>query len=708
MTLALAGSLAAPVGHAGGPDEYRTVVTPTRGAASEFDQDRSVHVVDDEALQTDQPADGPAAIAALPGVFLQRTNRGAGAPMLRSFVGPQNLILIDGVRYNQSTFRTGPNQYAALVDPLSLRSIEVVLGPSSALYGSGALGGVINYLTLDAPRQDGLAMRSLLRFASADLATESSVFVGARYGGVASSVGASIRRHDRLRTGGGHRVPLSGYLQGDWRGKVSVDLDDGWTLSGAYLGSRLHDAARVDNLGKGEVRLYDNDDHLTYWRVARGSSGWLREVQLTGSYHRLDERVDRTNCPKNAAGSVEDQAACLTLGDDIATKRRVNLDIVQTIGVQLTADVRLLDDLLRITGGAEAYVDFVQSRRADAKGPDFVWEDKDRGNFSDGSRSTMIDAFIYAEGRPIADTGTFELVLEGGARISHTGAHAPDVPGLGDVDYDHLGPSFGAGARALLFGMSNVYVSWSQGFRSPNLQETTVLGDTGNSFEVPNDGLGPERADSIEVGARLHLPWIRAGAAYFHTILSDAIVREDTTFDGASEVDGKSVVHRVNAAEAIYDGLEVSAELGPFEGVTFEGTLSWVQGDVFASDGSTEPIRREPPLSGRFGVAWHSRWEGLHVGAFVDWAAPQDRLSGGDRKDLRICQDPTEPGRTLGDDCEGTDGWASVSLRAGLAPAEGLRVEVSVHNLLDAKYRYHGSGHDAPGIDTRISVRYDL
>ena len=706
--LLLASLLQAPPARADGPDTYRTVVTPSRGAASEFDQDRSVHVVDDEALLTEQPADGPAAIAELPGVFLQRTHRGAGAPMLRSFIGPQNLILVDGVRYNQATFRTGPNQYAALVDPLSLRAIEVVLGPSSALYGSGALGGVINYLTLDPPGEDGVAMRSLLRFASADLATESSAFVAARHGGVGAAVGASIRRHDRLRSGGGGRVPLSGYLQSDWRGKVAVDLDDGWVLTGSYLGSLLNDAGRVDNLGKGEVRLYDNEDHLTYWRFERRDRGWLREVQLTGSYHRLRERVDRTNCPTDAAGSVLDPAACLTLSDDVATKRRATLDIVQTLGVQLTADVRLFDDLLRITGGAETYVDFVESHRQDAAAPDFTWQDKPRGNFSDGSRSAMVDAFVYAEGRPVADTGTFELVLEGGARVSYTSAHAPEVPGLGDVDYQDVGPSFGAGVRALLFGVSNVYVSWAQGFRAPNLQETTVLGDTGTNFEVPNDALGPERGDTVEVGARLHLPWIRAGAAYFHTILSDAIVREDTTWQGASEVDGKQVVRRVNATEAIYDGLEVSAELGPFRGVSFVGNVSWIQGDVQSADGTSEPIRREPPLSGRLGVAWQSQWAGFHMGAFVDWAAPQRRLASGDRGDLRICQDPDAPGATLGDACEGTDGWASVSIRAGLAPVEGLRVEVAVHNLLDARYRYHGSGLDAAGVDARVSVRYEL
>ena len=49
----------------------------------------------------------------------------------------------------------------------------------------------------------------------------------------------------------------------------------------------------------------------------------------------------------------------------------------------------------------------------------------------------------------------------------------------------------------------NVYTSFAQGFRAPNLQESTVLGDTGSKFEIPNPDLRPERADTIELGTRL-------------------------------------------------------------------------------------------------------------------------------------------------------------------------------------------------------------
>ena len=98
----------------------------------------------------------------------------------------------------------------------------------------------------------------------------------------------------------------------------------------------------------------------------------------------------------------------------------------------------------------------------------------------------------------------------------------------------------------------------------------------------------------------------------------------------------------------------------------------------------------------------------LYVDGFVRWSAPQSRLSSGDRKDLRICTDPAHPGSTLGDACEGTPGWATLNLRAGITPLKGLRVDVGLLNILDTNYRIHGSGYDSPGINGKISVRYDF
>jgi hemoglobin/transferrin/lactoferrin receptor protein len=81
-------------------------------------------------------------------VFVQKSQLGGGSPILRGFEASRVLLVIDGVRMNNAIYRTGHLQNVITIDDDIIDEIEILQGPSSTLYGSDALGGVIHFKTL--------------------------------------------------------------------------------------------------------------------------------------------------------------------------------------------------------------------------------------------------------------------------------------------------------------------------------------------------------------------------------------------------------------------------------------------------------------------------------------------------------------------------------------------------------------------------------
>ena len=89
----------------------RIIVTATRTERSAFDEPFTVNQLQRDELQERQIRTTPELFREVPGVMVQKTAHGQGSPFIRGFTGFRNLFLIDGVRLNNSVFRTGPNQY---------------------------------------------------------------------------------------------------------------------------------------------------------------------------------------------------------------------------------------------------------------------------------------------------------------------------------------------------------------------------------------------------------------------------------------------------------------------------------------------------------------------------------------------------------------------------------------------------------------------
>jgi outer membrane receptor protein involved in Fe transport len=321
------------------------------------------------------------------------------------------------------------------------------------------------------------------------------------------------------------------------------------------------------------------------------------------------------------------------------------------------------------------------------------WRPAAAASYQDGSRYRSFGGYLMTEGDPLR-SGHHILRTSLGYRLSGMGGDSPASDRLPATDFDHLGHVVCASLQYLYSDAANVALTFSQGFRAPNLNEAVMIGDTGKFFHVPNRALEPERSDTFELLARGRYRGLTFGATGYVSLLDQLIKRVPTTWQGLTEVDGKPVVHNVNGASGLLWGVEGELSLSLPRGFSIAGTLSYTRGTEHIPEAPDQPLTRIPPLFGGGRLRYETpHWRGLHgyVETFVRVAASQGRLSAEDEKDVRIPEG-------------GTPGWWTWNLRGGLWLAERISLQLSLENLLDRRYKYHGSGLYAPGINATATL----
>ncbi|MEJ6634618.1 MAG: Plug domain-containing protein, partial [Akkermansiaceae bacterium] len=123
------------------------LVTASRFPEAATEAPYTAEVLTSEDLEEHAVRTLPQAFSNTPGVLVQQTTPGHGSPYIRGFNGRQTLLLQDGVRLNNSTWRGGPVQYWNTLDSQAIDRLELIKSQGSVLYGSDAIGGTVNILS---------------------------------------------------------------------------------------------------------------------------------------------------------------------------------------------------------------------------------------------------------------------------------------------------------------------------------------------------------------------------------------------------------------------------------------------------------------------------------------------------------------------------------------------------------------------------------
>lgn len=671
-------------------DEGETVTVTARHAQPLFDSGRSGDVVTHDDLVLQASATLPDALDEIPGVLIQKTDAASGALFIRGLVGRQNLVLIDGVRLNNAIFRSGPVQYLNTLDPFTVQGVEILRGAGSVLYGSDAMGGVVN-IKLRGPRQlhGDAGGRSYMRWSSAELGTSGGAAAEYERDGTGVLVGTSLGEIENLRPGNGFddlgRNPdtITPYTSYGWFGtdmKSRVRLSDQASLQlGANL-YRQQGAYRTDKTSPDDIRQRPDQDRdlvMLGYTQTFPSARHLDSVEVKTSWASQREHSLRRRAAKNRY--------------DESRTRDDQMGLVATVVSPLDRRAHY-----RLTYGGDVSLDTLTTTATEAPIVGSGGATSVRPSLLDGSRSTLAGVFLMSESQLTED-----VRFDFGGRFTVAQAHIPADPlGYGAYSFQDTGTVFHAALLTYLTDRWNISTSISQGFRAPNLEDLTGLTQGAEGTDRPNPELTSEQSVTVDFGSRIDLAMFRGELALFATTIEDLIARQATgdLDPDNTDADGRPLPfnEKVNTAAARIVGAEVKTEFLLSAHLSLGLSGAW----ILSKDADEDtPLRREPPTRGRINTRYkRGTWR---VETYANWALAQDRLSAGDLGDERIC-----PGELRDNpQCPGTDGYVVFGARGDVEVIPNARVGVVIDNLLDRAYKVHGSGIERPGLNATVSAR---
>ena len=608
------------------------------------------------------------ALSKTAGVFLQQTSPGQGAAIVRGQKGSAILHLVDGMRLNNAIFRSAPTQYFALVPTLAVERIEVLRGTPASLYGSDAIGGVVQVVTRK-PRFDSrdTAIRGEM-FLSANTAENARVFGGVVDVGndrLASSFSAEYADIGDRLVGGGDEIVPSAYDAWALRWVVAGNIGDDTSWSFDVHHAEQPKTPRTDELVPGFGQTEPSSSE--FWFEPNRRSFAHGEYKVLDGWFGLDWKADI------AWQRIDDDRRSR---DFEAPDRQLEKNRSDLFGLTINGS-RLTERGSWIVG-VDLYYDEVSSRR--------VSQDLATGQrtnvtprFPNGSSMEMLSAY---------GNGTWDVAerhaLTFGVRLSDVRTRLPNS------DVHNTEFSGDTGWVAEINDVWQFTANLGYGFRAPNVFDLGTLGNRpGNRFNIPNPDLESEQVFHGDIGIRYQGERSEFSLSVYNLHYSNRITSIAT---GETTPGGRDITQSANAASSDVHGIEATASLELGTHWFASAKLGYTYGTQQVSGMVSEPADRIPPLSGYLGIEYAPE-SAFGFEAWARMAGAQDRLSARDIRDTRI-------------NPQGTPGWASLGARGTWQPSDKWLFTLAVDNLSDANYRRHGSGIDAPGVNIEGRVVY--
>jgi len=692
--------------HADKPQTFTLDQVTVAATLSEQNLDEvasSVAVVNSDAINNSLSTNIKEALRYQPGISVRDTGRfGSGGFNIRGADENQVKIVIDGVDQAKSFTPGGDFQRANRIffDVESLKQIEVVKGPSSSLYGSSAIGGVVAMTTKDAAdflKAEGDDTAGSLK-AGYDGKTQgqhTTASIANRSGKLESLLIYTHRSSDETETAGN----VGG--EGENRTQANPENNNSDNLL-AKFEYQANDTHRIgltfenfesshssELLSKNEYNDYSNyfgpgqfleyadsrtEDELERTRIsidhqwqadlaAFDELQWSLSQQTTESHQKtldtlnasamVEQMFRLSSGPRVKDYSHEEKSLQLSATFSKALGKHQLTYGFSTEQTEFDNQINTLYPDGNAADEAGRYVPFVDA--------------SSYGVFIQDQVSLLNDQLTLT---PSLRYDSFEATPETDARYTET---------LKAHDSSNL--SFGLGGVYSINDQLSLFAQYAQGFKAPDLYDLYYERDGGNYFTMSNPDLEAEESDSFEFGVRLNNNLGQLEVTAFYNAY-DNYIESRFVHDNAPYING--VTQAQNIAEATIKGIELRSTLfldealGAPLGLALETSIAYADGEGSNGDEGDTPLESIAPLTAVFGLNYTSpnnTW-----GSSLDWTL----VAAKEQKDLADDTKMT------------TGGYGVVDVSAYFQPTEAITLRAGVYNLTDKKYWVY---EDVRGLD---------
>ncbi len=650
-------------------------------------------------------------------VFIQKSQQGGGSPMIRGFSANRLLYAVDGVRMNTAIFRSGNLQNVISLDAMAMESAEILFGPGSVLYGSDAIGAVMDFRTLQpqlaAGENEIIDGVVTARYATAN--KEKSIHGHANIGFKrwAFTTSLTFTDYDDLLMGQHgpddylrsfyverrnntdeilsnpeprRQIP-SGYSQRNFMQKILFAPSKNWELKYAYHYSRLSEYDRYDRL----IQERNGEPQSAEWKY--GPQKWDMHL-FTATNHRskgpYDEMAVRTYYQR-----FEESRIDRTFNDPI---RRNRIEMVDAYGINLDFTERFSDKTTFNYGAEYVFNDVTSNGMA---------VDIENGFESFPVASRYPDSKWHSAGfyALIQYKWTKDLYLQAGTRYTYYSLDSdfsknqPFLPlPFEEASLNNGALSGNAGINYSPTSTFTLRLNLSTGFRAPNVDDIGKIFDSEpGSVVVPNPDLQAEYAWNSEIGiSKVIGESVKIDVSAFYTRLDNAMVRRPFLLNGEDSIIYDGVLSQVqaiqNSAYSRVYGIQAAFEAILPWNLMLNGNINFQKGKDELDDGTTSPSRHAAPLFGMTGLQYRNKK--LEIILYTQFSGERTF------KDMPV----EEIGKPYlyASDKNGnpySPGWYTLNIKSKYEFGNNIILSAGLENLTNQRYRPYSSGLAGAGLN---------